>query len=92
MPDSYPLYLCDSHTQILLHGGHPVIRYSSNVTHIVADPDIDEPAFLKFLGIGSRKEIKQGIQGVSYEWVSSSIRVSSLRVAISRPAGSRTDM
>lgn len=91
-PVFYPLYLCHSYTQVLLHGGHPVIRYSSNVTHIVADPDIDEPAFLKFLGIGSRKEIKQDIQGVSYEWVSSSIRVSLSSIAIHGSAGSRTDM
>ena len=87
-PQSQPRPITSSPVlQILLHGGTPVIRYDPTVTHIVADPDVDEPAFLKFLGIGSRKEIDPSVKGVSYEWVSTSIRVSRTdRIVRARPA------
>lgn len=64
--------------KLLLHGGTPVIRYTPQVTHIVSDPDVDEPAFLKFLGVSSREELAEDVRdrGVSYEWVSTCIRVS----------------
>jgi hypothetical protein len=55
-----------------------VIRYTPEVTHIVSDPDVDEPAFLKFLGVANREELREDVRdrGVSYEWVSTCIRVS----------------
>lgn len=55
-----------------------MIRYTPQVTHIVSDPDVDEPAFLKFLGVASREELSETVRdrGVSYEWVSTCIRVS----------------
>ena len=55
-----------------------MIRYTPQVTHIVSDPDVDEPALLKFLGVSSREELAENVRdrGVSYEWVSTCIRVS----------------
>lgn len=54
-----------------------MIRYTPGATtHIVSDPDVDEPAFLKFLGIRSRSEIDKAVGMISYEWISVCIRVS----------------
>lgn len=59
-----------------------MIRYTPQVTHIVSDPDVDEPAFLKFLGVSSREDLREDVRdrGVSYEWVSTCIRVSGKQV------------